>query len=430
MGYTCICPSRFLEYSPYHDDCVSSFGVAWPVSVRKADVDWRGCRGKIPDRIKASGGSCCAMTAKQLSDLRGWNNFCPRISTILSLTSKCQKCPRGTCRLGYRCYCPDYFLQHSSTHDDCESSFGVSWPVSSKMPDVDWRGCNRKKPASVQPSSRSCCAMSSKELNALRGWNNACPRTSTILSLSSKCQKCPAGTCRLGYRCYCPEYFLGYSSTHNDCESSFGVAWPVSSRKVDLDFRYCNQTPPPTKASLESCCRMSVTQLTKLRGVSNACPSTSIILSLSSKCQSCPPGTCRVGYRCYCPDYFLSSSSPQRNCEDSFGVSWPVTIRRKDLDWRSCSKNAPKAKRSNKSCCKMSRADLTALRGLSNFCPSTSTIMSLAGRCGNCPAGTCRINQSCKCPEAFLGSSSFQRDCEDAFGVAWPVSTRKRDTVC
>lgn len=368
----------------------------------------------------------------QSSSLRRRNKACVSSpsSTVLRLVDKCQKCPKGTCRLGYSCICPGYFLDSTFKQDDCVDSFKAFWPASLGKPDVDWRICRATPPPTIKPSGKSCCAMTDKQLTSLRGWSRQCPSSSTILRLVDKCQKCPIGTCRVGYNCYCPDDFLGSSLEQGNCEDSFGVAWPVSIRRVDLDFRFCVGKAPKVGSSLNSCCRQSRVQLTRLRGVNSQCPSTNNVLRISSKCQKCPPGTCRVGYDCLCPDDFLDSSFHQGECEDSFGTSWPVTIGRKDLDWRSCSKKAPKGKKSKKSCCKMTRKELTALRGLSKSCPSSGSIVSLNGKCGTCPPGTCRVDQHCLCPEYFLGSSFYQGQCEDAFGVSWPVSIRKRDRVC
>lgn len=272
--------------------------------------------------------------------------------------------------------------------------------------------------------------MKKLQLERIRGWSRQCPSSAFEINLVDKCQKCPVGTCRVGYDCVCPDFFLGSSSYQGKCEDSFEVSWPVSARRVDLDWRSCRGTAPMAQRSLESCCRLTRAALTQLRGVSNSCPSRSTVLSMSSKCQKCPPGTCRVGYECFCPEYFLGSSFYQGECEESFGKSWPVTIGRKDLDWRSCRKNAPAGTRSRKSCCKMTRVELTALRGLSNSCPSSSTIASLSGKCGKCPQGTCRVSDKCLCPEYFLESGFYQSECEEGFGVSWPVSIRKKDSDC
>ncbi|KAI0557373.1 hypothetical protein FGB62_312g014 [Gracilaria domingensis] len=150
---------------------------------------------------------------------------------------------------------------------------------------------------------------------------------------------CAPNTCRVNFRCYCPGRFLSSESIQRDCADSFLKVWPQSISEEDRHWRSCDNNFEPPTGSIRSCCEMTDDELEALVGTSDNCPSTSFV-SLSAKCLPCPPGTCRVNFRCLCPSEFWDSSSRQRDCADSFGEPWPNSIGMEDTDWRSCNSSS------------------------------------------------------------------------------------------
>lgn len=176
-----------------------------------------------------------------------------------------------------------------------------------------------------------------------------------------------------------------------------------------------------------NCCAMNETQLNDLRADGGAlCPDSSIVLVLSKKCTLCPTGTCRVNSYCYCPEEFLEETRIQADCRDSFDDDWPGSIGDEDRDLRSCSPDYTPNPPSTKSCCEMDKTELNILRG-GELCPDFNIVLILSKECNLCPAGTCRVNSYCYCPENFLQTTLIQTDCSDSFGHGWPDSVQEED---
>lgn len=245
MGAACYCPGRFIVTSSWHGNCHDSFGEIWPDSVGKEDVEMRSCN--TSKAVPAdSGKSCCAMTEDEISALRGTSENCPSIfSSVLTLSDKCQLCPGGTCRLGRKCYCPGRFLYTTSLHVDCQGSFGESWPNSFRKEDVDYRSC-AENASLITSSSASCCGISRPELKAMRGLSHLCPYETYVNIFGlRKCDRCPAGTCRINVSCYCPGTFLSSNTIQGDCIDSFGSSWPLSLHEEDMNWKSCKDLSKP-----------------------------------------------------------------------------------------------------------------------------------------------------------------------------------------
>lgn len=178
-------------------------------------------------------------------------------------------------------------------------------------------------------------------------------------------------------------------------------------------------------ASAKSCCSQTKEELTQLLGTNGNCPGLYKI-ELQNKCDECPPGTCRVGYECHCPDGFLETQA-QSVCRSSFGTDWPESVGKEDVDWRSCATDAVAPPISTQSCCALSEEKLTDLRGTSADCPGTFASLVLLEECQACVPGTCRVGNACKCPDFFLNTDSLKQECLEAFGAAWPESVGKED---
>eukprot|EP00178_Gracilaria_changii_P017727 TRINITY_DN5053_c0_g3_i1.p1 TRINITY_DN5053_c0_g3~~TRINITY_DN5053_c0_g3_i1.p1 ORF type:complete len:336 (-),score=26.53 TRINITY_DN5053_c0_g3_i1:513-1520(-) len=184
--------------------------------------------------------------------------------------------------------------------------------------------------------AQNCCELTEKQLQDMRGRSDSCPSSFTVQYLSNKCSDCDAHTCRVNFRCYCPAAFLSSSFSQETCEESFLHVWPQSIGKGDRDWRSCAPNFEPPKPSTASCCQMTEKQLGTMVGTSDDCPSSMTVTFLSDKCRPCPPGTCRINLRCYCPLNFLHSTFHQAQCSDSFGEPWPNSIGMEDKDWRGC----------------------------------------------------------------------------------------------
>lgn len=103
-------------------------------------------------------------------------------------------------------------------------------------------------------AAASCCGMTRKELETLRGRSDKCPRVPpsrwSPVGKVRKCSACAEGTCRVGLACYCPRNFVDSYDEREDilnqellpyklCESGFGEAWPASIDSEDKDWRSC-----------------------------------------------------------------------------------------------------------------------------------------------------------------------------------------------
>lgn len=80
-----------------------------------------------------------------------------------------------------------------------------------------------------------------------------------------------------------------------------------------------------------------------------------------------------------------------------------------------------------KSCCSLSEEELTDIRGTHEECPDLFSFSGLNEKCVDCPKGTCRTGRDCVCPGEFLSSQSFQLECENSFGQAWPATVGEED---
>lgn len=334
----CVCGESFLDEEYRHEECVASFGKAWPESVGKKDLDYRSCSADASPPPPSSL-SCCALSTEKLNTLRGTSHSCPSHSFSLSLGSKCERCPSGMCRRGDRCYCPGAFLKSSFWQEECTKSFGKAWPESIDQEDIDHRSCaaDAKPPP---PSSTSCCELSSEQLSGLRGTSSDCPDFVEI-PLSSKCSRCPSGMCRMNTNCVCPGHFLDMRARFSDCEKSHGEKWPSSIEQKDMDFRSCASDAPAVTESGASCCSMTEEELKALRGLSDQCPSSrNWPGSAFDKCGKCSPGMCRMDSVCICPHDFVSSLRLQGKCLASFGKAWPDSITAEEEEWKSCGAQA------------------------------------------------------------------------------------------
>lgn len=86
-------------------------------------------------------------------------------------------------------------------------------------------------------------------------------------------------------------------------------------------------------------------------------------------------------------------------------------------------------------CCELTEEELIACAGISEKCPGYSGIGALGpeGECDDCPAGECRVGNSCLCPDEFLASKSgdgFQKLCREHYGKYWPKSIGRENQVC
>lgn len=181
--------------------------------------------------------SCCVLTQKELDDILGINENCPDFYYSMDLAEKCLTCPKGTCRLGNKCICPDRFLDSSASQSGCESTFQKKWPASAGLDDPDHKICTQPEDE-PDPSNISCCSLTEDQLWELRGWEN-CPDYYFVLNLDDKCSKCPPGTCRVNKQCICPDGFLQSSTTIESCRDSFSVSWPESIGREDVSQRSC-----------------------------------------------------------------------------------------------------------------------------------------------------------------------------------------------
>lgn len=265
----------------------------------------------------------------------------------------------------------------------------------------------------------------------MRGTSDDCPGATRHL-ITEKCSECPSGTCRLVkpgiygmFYCICPDVFIASPSSQKCCNRSFGAPWPLSVGKEDRNWRSCKADFSPPPASSKSCCSLTEEDLTQLLGTSGSCPGLDKII-LASKCDECPPGTCRVGYECYCPDSFLEVHA-QSECRASFDTDWPESVGKEDVDWRSCAEDAVAPPTSTESCCALSKEELDDLRGTSGECPGPFASLVLLEKCQACVAGTCRVGNVCSCPDYFLKTDSLQKKCIEAFGSSWPESVGKED---
>lgn len=187
---------------------------------------------------------------------------------------------------------------------------------------------------SVQAHTKGCCSLSEAELSELRGTNSDCP-IHPIVTPNEKCE-CPEGMCRLTLYCLCPTNFLSKESIQSDCRHSFGKAWPATIGEEDPHFKRFTQPGNEPDETNVSCCSMSLAKLIQLNRQYPDCPGGSIS-TLNEKCRACPAGSCRVDNKCICPKTFFFNR--RSHCKGSFGVPWPTSIGREDVDNRSCNLN-------------------------------------------------------------------------------------------
>lgn len=179
---------------------------------------------------------------------------------------------------------------------------------------------------------------------------------------------------------------------------SFPFAMPV------LQYTRTLILPPlflaATAAAIQSCCSMTSEELGKIQGDGESCPTSKNYYSVKSldKCGLCPVGTCRVNDDCFCAGNFLDSyenresGGPWTGCEYSFGKSWPDSIGKEDVTWRSCMDGVKVPDFGFKACCDLSDDELSAAEGTSNLCPLSKNYYSAKSisKCEVCPPGKLR----------------------------------------
>lgn len=81
------------------------------------------------------------------------------------------------------------------------------------------------------------------------------------------------------------------------------------------------------------CCELNQTALSECSAHSKRCPGFVGVNYLKGKaqfgfdeCAHCPPGECRVGTTCVCPENFLSNATLQEQCAGGYEKSWPKSI--------------------------------------------------------------------------------------------------------
>lgn len=150
-------------------------------------------------------------------------------------------------------------------------------------------------------------------------------------------------------------------------------------------------------AASDSCCSMTEETLTAMRGKHGECPlayDSRYVLSVD-KCAPCPEFTCRVDAYCYCTGNFLdgyvekTSGYPWAMCEFSFGETWPASIGKEDVTWRSCQDEVTVTDFGTKSCCDLTEDELNAADGTSDLCPLAydSRAVKTIAKCETCPPG-------------------------------------------
>lgn len=144
------------------------------------------------------------------------------------------------------------------------------------------------------------------------------------------------------------------------------------------------------------------------------------------KCMTCPKGTCRYRSGCVCPNDFLENDVLKNSCLYDFRKEWPASVGMDDPDQKECTQPSNEPEPSDISCCSLTEYQLWELRGWGK-CPNYFLVINLDGKCERCPPGTCRLNDYCRCPDAFLHFRSLQKKCRDSFSVSWPESIGRED---
>lgn len=119
--------------------------------------------------------ACREMSEGQLNDCRGVS-ACPQSGGDMLLLGSCQECPPGLCRRGTNCWCTKAFLSSLTEQRKCAESYGVEWPKSVTLKNIDRRKC--RVPLSSMPKhclNMHCCELTEDQLNECRGFHKSCP---------------------------------------------------------------------------------------------------------------------------------------------------------------------------------------------------------------------------------------------------------------
>lgn len=183
-----------------------------------------------------------------------------------------------------------------------------------------------------------------------------------------------------------------------------------------------------------NCCRMTEAELDACRGIEPKCPGsdyTGLKSIEDASCAECPPGQCRFGTQCVCPQSFIKVTGWHKSCKVRFQNKWPQSAGEEEIDRRHCGDTSDDPICKTGACCSLSEEELQNCRGANSKCPALRYADSdwkvTDESCDECPVGMCRYSGYCVCPARYLEVEGWHKGCAKRFNFNWPQSVGQEE---